>query len=157
MQFIFVIIAVTHSFCCSIILILILQYFHLLYKTQNILHLWLWTFLAVILHVLLIFLIAYGTFALRPFSHKWVALGVINASSFIFGLLVRHTVSALVRSRFHPSIKYAIITGYYILRFAVQRAVRQAVHHTIKMSVTSRRAPTIAFSVAVNATKYLIM
>lgn len=51
----------------------------------NILHLWLWTFLAVILHVFVDIFNAYGTQALSPFSKKWIALGVINIfDPFIF-------------------------------------------------------------------------
>jgi len=48
------------------------------YPESNLLHLWLWTFLAVFLHVFVDIFNAYGTQALRPFSSKWVALGVIN-------------------------------------------------------------------------------
>src|SRR5699024_8352692 len=41
-------------------------------------HLWLWTFLAVIIHVLVDLFNAYGTQAFRPFTNKWVAYGFIN-------------------------------------------------------------------------------
>lgn len=48
-------------------------------------HLWLWTFLAVFLHVLLDLLNAYGTQAFLPFSRKWVALNIIHIfDPFIF-------------------------------------------------------------------------
>lgn len=53
--------------------------------TLNVLHIWLWTFLAVFLHVFVDIFNAYGTQALRPFSQKWVALGIINIfDPFIF-------------------------------------------------------------------------
>ncbi|SFP56963.1 metal-dependent hydrolase [Salibacterium halotolerans] len=42
------------------------------------LHLWMWTFLAVFLHVFVDIFNAYGTQALSPFDKRWVALGVIN-------------------------------------------------------------------------------
>src|SRR5699024_8714361 len=52
-------------------------------------HLWIWTFLAVVLHVVVDIFNAYGTQALRPFSHKWVALGFINTfDPYIFLLLI---------------------------------------------------------------------
>lgn len=51
----------------------------------NLLHLWLWTLLAVVLHVFVDIFNAYGTQAIRPFSKKWVALGIINTfDPFIF-------------------------------------------------------------------------
>src|SRR5690606_17271570 len=50
----------------------------LIFRDANVLHLWLWTFLAVFLHVFVDIFNAYGTQALRPFSNQWVALGVIN-------------------------------------------------------------------------------
>src|SRR5690625_1053177 len=53
------------------------------------LHLWLWTFLAVIVHVFVDIFNSYGTQALRPFSHKWIALGFINTfDPYIFFLHV---------------------------------------------------------------------
>ncbi len=48
------------------------------FPEANLLHLWLWTFLAVFLHVFVDIFNSYGTQALRPFSHQWVALGIIN-------------------------------------------------------------------------------
>src|SRR5699024_6085660 len=41
-------------------------------------HLWAWTFLAVIIHVLVDIFNAYGTQAYRPFTKRWVAYGFIN-------------------------------------------------------------------------------
>lgn len=57
----------------------------LFYPEANLLHLWLWTFAAVALHVFVDIFNAYGTQAIRPFSRKWVALGLINTfDPFIF-------------------------------------------------------------------------
>lgn len=50
----------------------------LIMPSANILHLWLWTFLAVFLHVFVDIFNSYGTQALRPISNRWIALGVIN-------------------------------------------------------------------------------
>lgn len=114
----------------------------------NILHLWLWTQLAVFLHVFVDIFNAYGTQALRPFSKKWVALGVINTfDPFIFAI---HCIGILLWAfGANPimtfSIMYVIIIGYYILRFAVQKAIKNAVHNTIQDEDFVIVAPTIRF------------
>lgn len=114
----------------------------------NIFHLWIWTFLAVFLHVFVDIFNAYGTQALRPFSKKWVALGVINTfDPIIFGL---HCIGILLwMFGANPvitfGIMYAVIIVYYILRFAVQSAVKKAVHNTIQDEECVIVAPTIRF------------
>lgn len=114
----------------------------------NLLHLWLWTQLAVFLHVFVDIFNAYGTQALRPFSKKWVALGVINTfDPFIFAI---HCIGILLWAfGANPimtfSIMYVIIIGYYILRFAVQKAIKNAVHNTIQDEDFVIVAPTIRF------------
>lgn len=96
----------------------------------NYLHLWLWTFLAVFLHVFVDIFNAYGTQAIRPFSKKWVALGVINIfDPFIF---FSHLAAIILwRYGVHPG--YAFLTLYVILIFyylwrihAKRRVVRSA-------------------------------
>ena len=73
----------------------------LIFQDANVLHLWLWTFFAVFLHVFVDIFNAYGTQALRPFSRKWVALGVINTfDPYIFGI---HCIGIIVMGfRFKP-------------------------------------------------------
>lgn len=114
----------------------------------NILHLWLWTFLAVFLHIFVDIFNAYGTQAFRPFSKKWVALGVINTfDPYIFAL---HCIGILLwilgaNPVITFSIMYFIIILYYIARFAVQRAVKNAVHRTIQDEQYVIVAPTMRF------------
>ncbi|MCM3359945.1 MULTISPECIES: metal-dependent hydrolase [unclassified Psychrobacillus] len=114
----------------------------------NWLHLWLWTFLAVFLHVFVDIFNSYGTQALRPFSKKWVALGVINTfDPIIFGF---HVLGLLLwMFGFNPVptflTMYAIIAIYYILRFAVQSAVKNSVRKTIPDTTEIIVAPTIKF------------
>jgi len=114
----------------------------------NVLHLWLWTFLAVALHVFVDIFNAYGTQAIRPFSRKWVALGVINTfDPIIFSL---HCLGIVLWAfGTNPvwtfSIMYVVIVIYYILRFAVQKAVKNAVHHTIQDEEYVIVAPTMRF------------
>ncbi|WP_026022950.1 metal-dependent hydrolase [Paenisporosarcina sp. TG20] len=121
---------------------------HLIIPEANLLHLWLWTFLAVFLHVFVDIFNSYGTQALRPFSSKWVALGVINTfDPTIFGL---HVV-ALLFWAFGADpvitmlILYSIIFLYYLLRFAILKAVRHAVKNTFPNSEEIILAPTIRF------------
>ena len=120
----------------------------LIIQDANILHLWLWTHLAVFLHVFVDIFNAYGTQALRPFSKKWVALGVINTfDPYIFGI---HCIGILLWAfGANPvitfSIMYVIIVAYYVLRFAVQKAIKTAVHNTIQDEEFVIVAPTIRF------------
>lgn len=120
----------------------------LIFQEANVLHLWLWTFLAVFLHVFVDIFNAYGTQALRPFSRKWVALGVINTfDPIIFGI---HCIGILLWVfNFDPvrtfTIMYLIIIAYYIVRFALQSAVKRAVINTIQDEDFVIVAPTMRF------------
>ena len=135
----------------------------LIFVDSNIFHLWLWTQLAVALHVFVDIFNAYGTQALRPFSHKWIALGVINTfDPYIFGI---HCVGiALWALGANPiwtfAIIYVIIIGYYIVRFLLQKAVKNAVHSTIQDEEFVIVAPTIRFFswrvAAVSKTHYYV-
>lgn len=92
----------------------------------NYLHLWLWTFLAVFLHVFVDIFNAYGTQALRPISHKWIALGVINIfDQFIF---ILHLIAIIFwRYGFDPGVVflslYLILITYYLWRFKARNQV----------------------------------
>src|SRR5699024_3526157 len=86
----------------------------------NFLHLWLWTFLAVIIHVFVDIFNAYGTQALRPFSHKWFALGFINTfDPYIFFLHVAGIIAWVLGA--DPGTTFLMIYGvialYYIKRY----------------------------------------
>lgn len=140
---------ITHSIPAVLLWpLLITVLVSLIIQDANVFHLWLWTFLAVILHVFVDIFNAYGTQALRPFSNKWVALGVINTfDPFIFAL---HCFGLLLWAfGANPvltfSIMYAVIVGYYIIRFAVQHAVRTAVRNTIQDEAHIIVAPTMRF------------
>lgn len=140
---------ITHSIPAVLIWpILITAVLSFIIQDANVLHLWLWTFLAVALHVFVDIFNAYGTQAIRPFSKKWVALGVINTfDPFIFGF---HCFGILFWIYgFNPvwtfTVMYLIIIVYYFIRFAVQRAVKKAVHNTIQDEEYVIVAPTIRF------------
>ncbi|TDL30654.1 metal-dependent hydrolase [Jeotgalibacillus sp. S-D1] len=118
------------------------------YPEANILHLWLWTFLAVFLHVFVDIFNSYGTQALRPFSSHWVALGVINTfDPIIFGI---HVIGLMIwgfGADPVPTflIMYSIIIVYYIIRFMLQAAVRHSIKKTIPKADSVIIAPTMRF------------
>ncbi|SDH43251.1 inner membrane protein [Alteribacillus persepolensis] len=90
------------------------------------LHLWMWTFLAVFLHVFVDIFNAYGTQALSPFSKRWIALGVINIfDPLIF--LVHIAGFLLWRYGAPPGITffllYCSLIFYYIWRFRARNKV----------------------------------
>lgn len=119
------------------------------FPETNLLHLWMWTFLAVFLHVFVDIFNAYGTQALRPFSSKWLALGVINTfDPIIFGL---HVVGLLFWAfGSHPGYTflaiYAVLVAYYIIRFIAQRRVMQEVKKIIPDATEIIIAPTMRFT-----------
>lgn len=118
------------------------------FPETNILHLWLWTFIAVFLHVFVDIFNAYGTQALRPFSSKWVALGVINTfDPYIFGIhVIGLLIWALGANPGYTFISiYAILFIYYILRFIAQRRVMKEVKQMIPDATEIIIAPTMKF------------
>lgn len=118
------------------------------FQGANLLHLWAWTFAAVFLHVFVDIFNAYGTQALRPFSHKWVALGVINTfDPFIFGI---HVLGILVwlfgaNPGYTFLVMYVIIIGYYLQRFSARHKVLSEVRKLIPDATEIIIAPTIKF------------
>lgn len=118
------------------------------FPEANLLHLWLWTFLAVFLHVFVDIFNAYGTQALRPFSSKWVALGVINTfDPYIFGL---HVLGLIIWGLgVDPGYTflgvYAVIIAYYIFRFIAQRRVLQEVRAIIPDATDIIISPTMKY------------
>ncbi|MDZ5474559.1 metal-dependent hydrolase [Bacillus sp. 31A1R] len=118
------------------------------FPDANLLHLWIWTFVAVFLHVFVDIFNAYGTQALRPFSSKWVALGIINTfDPYIFGI---HVVGIVIWAfGGHPGYTflaiYIILIGYYIYRYLTQKAVLRAVKKLIPDATEIIIAPTMKF------------
>src|SRR4051794_27439565 len=86
---------VTHSIPAVILWpLILLAVIYPFFPEANLFHLWAWTFAAVFIHVFVDIFNAYGTQALRPFSTKWVALGVINTfDPIIFGI---HTLGIII-------------------------------------------------------------
>ncbi|WP_409297055.1 metal-dependent hydrolase [Peribacillus sp. SCS-26] len=111
-------------------------------------HLWLWTFLAVALHVFVDLFNAYGTQALRPFSSKWVAFGIINTfDPVIFGIHIAGII--LWGFGFPPGITflvmYMVVAGYYVLRITEHRQVKKRVFKLIPEAKKVIISPTMRF------------
>ncbi|RLQ82433.1 metal-dependent hydrolase [Planomicrobium sp. Y74] len=119
-----------------------------IFPEVNLLHLWLWTFLAVVLHVFVDIFNSYGTQALRPFSNKWVALGVINTfDPIIFGA---HVIALMIwafgaNPVWTISILYVVLVFYYISRFALQSAIKHAIRNTLPGATEIFVAPTMRY------------
>ncbi|UZJ78321.1 metal-dependent hydrolase [Fictibacillus sp. KU28468] len=122
---------------------------YLFVPNSNGLHLWLWTSLAVFLHVFVDIFNAYGTQALYPFSKKWVALGVISIfDPFIF---IIHIAGLLLwYIGFDPGITfsavYLIMAGYYFLRIWKRYKIAQIVRRNIPETIEVIASPTLKWS-----------
>lgn len=129
----------------------------------NLLHLWAWTFAAVFIHVFVDIFNAYGTQALRPFSTKWVALGVINTfDPIIFGIHVLGIVIWVLGANpgYTFLVLYAVIIGYYLLRFKAKGRVLAEVRKIIPDATEIIIAPTMKFHhwriAAMNETQFFV-
>ncbi|MFJ7936627.1 metal-dependent hydrolase [Sporosarcina sp. NPDC096371] len=120
----------------------------LIVPESNFMHVWAWTFLAVFLHVFVDIFNSYGTQALRPFSNKWVAIGVINTFDPI--IFVLHVIALIIWALGANPVytilaTYVVIFFYYLLRFAIKSAVKRAVHNTVPDATEIIIAPTMRF------------
>lgn len=110
--------------------ILISAVIYLFIPTASLFHLWLWTFLAVVIHVFVDIFNAYGTKALAPLRDKWIAIGSINIfDPFIFILHIAGMLLWLTGA--DPGYTflsiYMIIALYYVWRMKVRnRVIRHA-------------------------------
>ncbi|SFB09981.1 MULTISPECIES: metal-dependent hydrolase [unclassified Bacillus (in: firmicutes)] len=142
---------VTHSIPAVLLWpLIIIAVVYPFFPTANLLHLWIWTFVAVFLHVFVDIFNAYGTQALRPFSSKWVALGVINTfDPFIFAI---HVIGLFIwATGVHPGYTfiaiYAIIVAYYVVRFIAKMRVHREVRKMIPDATEIIIAPTMKFHI----------
>ncbi|MDF2904395.1 MAG: rane-bound metal-dependent hydrolase [Bacillus sp. (in: firmicutes)] len=141
---------VTHSIPAVLLWPLIITAFiNPIFPEANLLHLWMWTFLAVFLHVFVDIFNAYGTQALRPFSSKWLALGVINTfDPFIFGIHVAGLLFWLFGA--NPGYTflgiYAVLVAYYIIRYQAKQKVLSEVKKIIPDYTEIIISPTMKFN-----------
>ncbi|MCJ1656032.1 metal-dependent hydrolase [Staphylococcus sp. NRL 16/872] len=143
---------ITHSIPFTILWpILITFAIYIVFPHIDATHVWLWTQLAVFLHVFVDIFNSYGTQALRPITNKWIQLSVINTfDPIIFGILCLGII--IWALGVHPFLVFfpiiAIFIIYYIIRFKMQAIIRkqalkqiQQQHHPVKIFV----APTMKF------------
>jgi inner membrane protein len=140
---------VTHSIPAVIFWpLLITAVIYPFFPGASLLHLWAWTFAAVFIHVFVDIFNAYGTQALRPFSSKWIALGVINTfDPFIFGIHVLGIMIWLSGAQpgFTFLVMYLVVIGYYLIRFHIRRKVLAEVKKIIPDATEIIIVPTMKF------------
>ncbi|MCB7070820.1 metal-dependent hydrolase [Caldibacillus sp. 210928-DFI.2.22] len=140
---------ITHSIPAVVLWpIIIALLLYLFYPEVNLLHVWLWTFLAVFLHVFVDIFNAYGTQALRPFSSKWVALGWINTfDPFIFGIHALGIVFWIFGSdpRVVFSTMYIVLIGYYLYRYSIRKTLVSVIKKRIPDTEQVILSPTMKF------------
>ncbi|WP_050614056.1 metal-dependent hydrolase [Bacillus testis] len=140
---------ITHSIPAVILWpLLITSIISAIMPLADVWHVWMWTFLAVFLHVFVDIFNAYGTQALRPLTSKWIALGVINTfDPFIFGLHVAGII--LWAFGADPGITfvvvYCVIAVYYIMRFKEQRNIKATIKGAIPNTWKIILSPTVRY------------
>ena len=138
---------ITHSIPAVLLWpLLIVGVIYLFQPEANFLHLWMWTQLAVFLHVFVDIFNAYGTQALRPFSSKWIALGIINTfDPFIFAIHVAGLFLWVFGA--NPGYTFLAIYGvlviYYIHRYIYKRKILKTVEDMIPDATEIIIAPTM--------------
>ncbi|WP_407272352.1 metal-dependent hydrolase [Radiobacillus sp. PE A8.2] len=110
------------------------------------LHLWLWTAIAVIVHVLVDVFNAYGTQAYRPFTNRWVAYGFISTfDPYIFTLHVIGIVAWFLGANpgYTWLLIYFIIALYYVKRYLEKRELVNKIHDRISGVTEIATSPTM--------------
>ncbi|ASN06876.1 metal-dependent hydrolase [Virgibacillus necropolis] len=150
---------ITHSIPAVILWgILLAGIIHLFVPQVNFLHLWLWTFLAVVIHVFVDIFNAYGTQAYRPFTNKWVAHGFINTfDPYIFILHIAGIFAWMLGANpgYTWLVIYAVITLYYIKRYMDKREIIKKIHDyfpDVKQIATSPTLKQNFWRVAITTT-----
>lgn len=140
--------------------VLIASILHMIVPGVNFWHLWAWTALAVVIHVLVDIPNAYGTQAYRPFSNKWVAYGFINTfDPYIFLLHIGGIVAWLLGANpgYTFLIVYAVIALYYVKRYMDKREIVRKIKDFYPNTKQIAISPTIKqnrWRVAITTTDY---
>lgn len=141
---------VTHSIPAVILWpLLITGVIYLFFPETNLFHLWLWTFIAVFLHVFVDIFNAYGTQALRPFSSRWVALGMINTfDPFIFAMHIFGLFLWIfgMDPGYTFLVIYCILFIYYVLRYFAKKSVEAKVQKLISDATEIIISPTMKYN-----------
>lgn len=140
---------VTHSLpMLAIWPLLLSSILYLLFPQATFLHLLLWTFIAVAVHIFVDIFNAYGTQAIRPFKDTWVAFGFIN--TFDWFIFSTHIIAILLWLFGAPPLPtfitlYVVLAAYYVLRFITQQVIRGRVLKLIPDAEEVITASTIHF------------
>jgi inner membrane protein len=122
---------ITHSIPAVILWSLLVSGFaFLFFSASSYLHILLWSFIAVFLHVFVDIFNAYGTQAFRPFTKKWVALGVINTFDIvIFTIhgLAASLIAIGTNKGFTALAAYILTVIYYIGRIVMRQNIQSIV------------------------------
>ena len=124
---------------------------YFLLPEMNLFHTFLWSFLAVFIHIFIDLFNTYGTQALRPFSKQWVAFNVLNIfDPFIFSI----HLAGFVFWWLWPDqagkiclLIYLIIAGYIALRFWQQRYLLNIAQKHVNLIGRYTVTPTIRWNV----------
>lgn len=113
--------------------------------THHLLHLYLWTMIAVMLHVLLDLFNAYGVQCLRPFSNKWHHLDTLALfEPFLAGIhatgLVLWFFSGLSAGTIFSWV-YGIMFAYISLRFVQHKRVVKRVRDELELEGKCKLVP----------------
>lgn len=141
---------ITHSIPAILLWPLLITFgLYIFNPTLSLFHLWLWTFLAVFLHVFVDLFNGYGTQALRPFNKKWVAFGIINTfDPFIFSM---HMLGIGLWLFGYPPVPvfvsmYIILIMYYAWRTYVRHLLIKQVKRKISNVEKVICLPTLHWS-----------
>lgn len=128
------------------------------------LHLWLWTLFAVFLHVFVDIFNAYGTQAFRPFSDKWIRLGIIYIFDPVIFSAHLAGIAIWVFHLWEPASTflciYVFLFFYYIWRIWEHRQVRQEIRQKAPDATYMNVSPNMhwrQFHIAIRTSSTLIV
>ncbi|MBO9130963.1 metal-dependent hydrolase [Bacillus sp. 165] len=140
---------ITHSIPAVMIWTLLVSALaYLFFPAAPYLHILLWSFIAVFLHVFVDIFNAYGTQALRPFTKRWVALGVINTFDMVIFLIHAFAIvlTFIGTDKGYTCLAAYILTGfYYVGRSIMKQNIESIVKKRFKNVEQVLISPTYRF------------
>jgi inner membrane protein len=141
---------ITHSIPAVLLWPLLITFIlHLVFRDAHLLDLWMWTFIGVIIHVFVDIFNAYGTQAFRPFSQKWVALGIINTfDPYFFTIHIIGIIIWAIGGSPGPTFitVFGVIIVYYFIRIAMNLNLRHKIKKQLPNVEKIIISPTMRFN-----------
>lgn len=143
---------ISHSFPAIFIWSILISFIiSMFYPTVSLFHLWIWTFIACLVHVLLDLFNTYGTQVLQPLSNKWIALNII----YIFDpfILSLHLSALFIWSlqKYNPiiifSLAFSLTLLYLLWRLLSYHIIFKNIRLIHNLSGKITLIPTIQWSV----------